>query len=149
VAFEQAGYKTVIVDSLVNSSKNVLEGIHKVLNYTPDFYECDIRDREELENIFQKYDFFGVIHFAGLKAFGESTTYPYMYFDNNVTGTMTLLDVMDRYGVKNIVFSSSASVYDATNTPPFTEDMKLGTTNPYATSKLIIENLLKDYSKQK
>ncbi len=149
VAFEQAGYKTVIVDSLVNSSKNVLEGIHKVLDYTPDFYECDIRDREELENIFQKYDFFGVIHFAGLKAFGESTTYPYMYFDNNVTGTMTLLDVMDRYGVKNIVFSSSASVYDATNTPPFTEDMKLGTTNPYATSKLIIENLLKDYSKQK
>ncbi len=149
VAFEQAGYKTVIVDSLVNSSKNVLEGIHKVLDYIPDFYECDIRSREEIEKIFQKYDFFGVIHFAGLKAFGESTTYPYMYFDNNVTGTMTLLDMMDRYGVKNIVFSSSASVYDATNTPPFTEDMKLGTTNPYATSKLIIENLLKDYSKQK
>lgn len=99
--------------------------------------------------IFQKYDFDGVIHFAGLKAFGESTTYPYMYFDNNVTGTLCLLDVMDRYGVKNIVFSSSASVYDGSNTPPFSEDMKLGTTNPYATSKLNIEFLLKDYARQK
>jgi UDP-glucose 4-epimerase len=72
-----------------------------------------------------------------------------MYFDNNVTGTLTLLDVMDRFGVKNIVFSSSASVYDGSNEPPFTEDMKLGTTNPYATSKLNIEYLLKDYARQK
>jgi len=72
-----------------------------------------------------------------------------MYFDNNVTGTLTLLDIMDRYGVHNIVFSSSAAVYDGSNTPPFTEDMKLGTTNPYATSKLNIENILKDYSRQK
>jgi UDP-glucose 4-epimerase len=72
-----------------------------------------------------------------------------MYFENNISGTMILLDIMDRYGVHDIVFSSSASVYDASNTPPFTEDMKLGTTNPYATSKLVIENILKDYSNQK
>jgi UDP-glucose 4-epimerase len=72
-----------------------------------------------------------------------------MYFDNNVTGTLTLLDIMDRFGVHNIVFSSSASVYDASNTPPFTEDMRLGTTNPYATSKLNIENILHDYANQK
>ncbi len=149
VAFEQSGYKTVIIDNLVNSTRDTLLGIEKILGYTPDFFECDIRNRNELEKIFQKYDFSGVIHFAGLKAFGESTTYPYMYFDNNVTGTLTLLDVMDRFGVHNIVFSSSASVYDGSNTPPFTEDMKLGTTNPYATSKLNIENILRDYSRQK
>lgn len=149
VAFEQAGYKTVILDNLVNSSRDTLFGIEKILGYCPDFFECDIRDRKWLEEIFQKYEFDGVIHFAGLKAFGESTTYPYMYLDNNVTGTLTLLDVMDRYGVHQIVFSSSASVYDGSNTPPFTEDMKLGTTNPYATSKLTIEFLLQDYAKQK
>jgi UDP-glucose 4-epimerase len=72
-----------------------------------------------------------------------------MYFENNIYGTMILLDIMDRYGVHDIVFSSSASVYDESNTPPFTENMKLGTTNPYATSKLVVENILKDYSKQK
>ena len=125
VAFEQAGYKTVILDSLVNSTKEVLQGIKQILTYEPDFHEIDIRDREKLEWLFSKYEFDGVIHFAGLKAFGESTTYPYMYFDNNVTGTLSLLDIMDRFGVHNIVFSSSASVYDASNTPPFTEDMRL------------------------
>lgn len=149
VAFEQAGYKTVILDNFVNSSRDTLAGIEKILGYCPDFYECDIRDKKWLEAVFGKYEFDGVVHFAGLKAFGESTTYPYMYLDNNVTGTLTLLDVMDRYGVHRIVFSSSASVYDGSNTPPFTEDMRLGTTNPYATSKLAVEYLLQDYSKQK
>lgn len=149
VIFEGAWYQTVILDNLVNSSREVLDNIKKILGYYPDFYECDIRNRVWLEKIFQKYDFSGVIHFAWLKAFGESTTYPYMYFDNNVTGTLTLLDVMDRFGVHNIVFSSSASVYDGSNIPPFAEDMKLGTTNPYATSKLNIENILRDYSRQK
>lgn len=149
VAFEKAWYKTVILDSLVNSTRDVLAGIEAILDYTPDFHEVDIRDAKALESIFSMYEFDGVIHFAGLKAFWESTTYPYMYFDNNVTGTLTLLDIMDRFGVHNIVFSSSASVYDASNTPPFTEDMRLGTTNPYATSKLNIENILRDYANQK
>lgn len=149
VAFEQAGYRTIILDNLVNSSREVLDGIHSILGYIPDFHEIDIRDGKSLEKLFSTYEFDGVIHFAGLKAFGESTTYPYMYFDNNVTGTLILLDIMDRFGVHNIVFSSSASVYDASNTPPFTEDMRLGTTNPYATSKLNIENILRDYANQK
>lgn len=149
VAFEQAGYTTVILDNLVNSSQDVLDGIEAILWHRPDFHEVDIRDAQKLETLFSRYDFDGVIHFAWLKAFGESTTYPYMYFDNNLTGTLTLLDIMDRFGVHHIVFSSSASVYDATNTPPFTEDMRLGTTNPYATSKLNIENLLRDYAHQK
>lgn len=149
VAFEQAGYKTIILDNLVNSSIEVLDRINSVLGYKPIFFECDIRDRTWLEKIFSEYLISWVIHFAWLKAFGESTTYPYMYFDNNVTWSLMLFDVMDRYGVKNIVFSSSASVYDASNIPPFTEDMKLWTTNPYATSKLNIENILRDYSRQK
>ena len=149
MAFEQAGYRTIILDNLVNSSREVLDGIHSILGYIPDFHEIDIRDGKSLEKLFSTYEFDGVIHFAGLKAFGESTTYPYMYFDNNVTGTLILLDIMDRFGVHNIVFSSSASVYDASNTPPFTEDMRLGTTNPYATSKLNIENILRDYANQK
>ena len=149
VAFEKAWYKTVIVDNLVNSSKKTLSGINSILWYMPEFFECDLRDRVKLEEIFKKYDFDWVIHFAWLKAFWESTTYPYMYFDNNIYGTMILLDVMDRYWVSNIVFSSSASVYDGSNIPPFTENMKLWTTNPYATSKLVIEKMLEDYSKQK
>lgn len=149
VAFEQAWYNTVILDNFVNSSRDTLVWIQKILWYCPPFFECDIRDTKLLTQLFQSYEFYWVVHFAGLKAFWESTTYPYMYFDNNVTGTLTLLDVMDRFGVKNIVFSSSASVYDGSNEPPFTEDMKLGTTNPYATSKLNIEYLLKDYARQK
>lgn len=149
VDFEKAWYKTVIIDNLVNSSQDVLLGIKAILWYTPDFHEIDIRDWVKLEELFSRYEFDGVIHFAGLKAFWESTTYPYMYFDNNVTGTLTLLDIMDRFWVHNIVFSSSASVYDASNMPPFTEDMRLGTTNPYATSKLNIENILRDYANQK
>lgn len=149
VAFEEAWYKCVIVDNLINSSVKTLDWIQKILGYKPDFFEVDLRDKEKLEEIFLKYDFDWVIHFAWLKAFWESTTYPYMYFENNVTWTMNLLDIMDRFWVNDIVFSSSASVYDWSNTPPFTEDMKLWTTNPYATSKLIIENILNDYSKQK
>lgn len=149
VAFEQAWYKTVIIDNLINSSSKTLEWIEKILGYIPDFFEIDIKNRDALEEIFKKYDFDWVIHFAWLKAFWESTTYPYMYFENNISGTMILLDIMDRYWVNNIVFSSSASVYDWSNKPPFTEDMKLGTTNPYATSKLVIENILRDYSNQK
>jgi UDP-glucose 4-epimerase len=146
VAFEHAGYKTVILDNLVNSSRDTLAGIEKILWYCPDFYECDIRDKKWLETIFQKYEFDGVIHFAGLKAVGESCKNIYEYQENNVSGSITLFGVMQQFQVKKIVFSSSATVYRADNTPPFTENMLIGTINPYGTSKLVIEELLKDYS---
>jgi UDP-glucose 4-epimerase len=146
VAFEQAGYKTVILDNLVNSSKETLAGIEKILGYCPDFYECDIRDKKWLEAVFGKYEFDGVIHFAGLKAVGESCKNIHEYQENNVIGSITLFGVMQQFQVKKIVFSSSATVYRSDNTPPFTEDMSTGTTNPYGTTKLVTEKLLEDYS---
>ena len=146
VAFEQAWYKTIIVDNLVNSSTDTLSWIEKILGYCPDFYEIDIRDKKWLEEIFAKYEIDGVIHFAGLKAVGESCQNIHEYQDNNIWGSITLFGVMRQFGVKKIVFSSSATVYCSDNIPPFTEDMPTGTTNPYGTSKLIIEKLLDDYS---
>jgi UDP-glucose 4-epimerase len=146
VAFEQAGYKTVIIDNLSNSSREVLSGIEKILGYCPDFFECDIRDSSWLEDIFRKYPFEGVIHFAGLKSVGESCKDIHQYQDNNVVGSIVLFWLMGRYGVRNIVFSSSATVYHRENISPLTEDMMTGTTNPYGTSKLIIEKLLEDYA---
>ena len=147
VAFEQAGYRTVIIDNLVNSSRDTLNGIEKILGYCPDFYECDIQDWEWLEKIFQKYDFDGVIHFAGLKAVGESCDHVGRYHENNVGGSLVLFGMMQKYGVQKIVFSSSATVYRSDNISPLTEDMPTGTTNPYGTTKLVIEKLLEDYSR--
>ncbi len=147
VAFEQAGYRTVIIDNLVNSSRDSLIGIEKILGYCPDFYECDIQDWEWLEKIFQKYDFDGVIHFAGLKAVGESCDHVGRYHENNVGGSLVLFGMMQKYGVQKIVFSSSATVYRSDNISPLTEDMPTGTTNPYGTTKLVIEKLLEDYSR--
>lgn len=146
VAFEQAGYQTVIIDNLANSSKDTLYGIEKILWYTPPFYECDIRDIQWLEAIFEKYDFDGVIHFAWLKAVGESCENISTYQDNNVGGSISLFSIMEKFAVRKMIFSSSATVYNTNNTPPFTEDMSVGTTNPYGTSKLVIEELLKDYA---
>ena len=146
VAFEQAGYRVVILDSLINSSLRVLDGIEKILGYIPDFYECDIRDRVNLEKIFERYDFDGVIHFAGLKAVGESCTHIWEYHENNIVWSMMLFSVMEQFHVKKIIFSSSATVYRSDNTLPLREDAILGTTNPYGTTKLVIEQLLNDYS---
>lgn len=144
VAFEQAWYKTVIVDSLINSSESILIWINKILGYTPDFYAYDIRDKDKLRTIFKQYSFDGVIHFAGLKAVWESCEKPFLYYDNNVIGSIHLFEVMEEFGIRNIIFSSSATVYDTNNTLPLTEKSQLGTTNPYWTSKLILENILKD-----
>jgi UDP-glucose 4-epimerase len=149
VAFEQAWYKTVIIDNLSNSSKDVLHWINSILWYTPDFFECSIEDESLLAQIFEKYNLQWVIHFAWLKAFGESVIYPDRYYQNNIVWSLSLLRVMDLFGVSDIIFSSSASVYAEINEPPFTEDMVLSTTNPYATSKLAIEYILKDYAKHK
>lgn len=146
VAFEQAGYKAVIIDNLVNSTRDTLLGIEKILGYTPDFFECDIRNRSELEKIFQKYDFSGVIHFAGLKAVGESCRDIFEYQDNNIAWSIILFWVMEKFWIKKIVFSSSATVYRPDNFSPLNEAMPIGSTNPYGTSKIIIEQLLEDYA---
>lgn len=144
VAFERAGYKTVIVDNFSNSDKTNLDGIDKILGYSPDFFECDISDEKIISKIFEKYNFDGVVHFAGLKAVGESCKKPLLYHENNVAGSLVLFRVMAKYGVKKIIFSSSATVYRADNLPPFTEEMALGTTNPYGTTKLHLEKILEE-----
>lgn len=144
VAFEQAWYQTVIIDNLANSSKDMLSGIEKILGYCPDFYECDIRDKKWLEAVFGKYEFNGVIHFAGLKAVGESCDKPFLYYGNNIIGSIQLFEVMEQYTIRNIVFSSSATVYDSSNAPVYREWMTLGSINPYGTTKLCIEQILHD-----
>lgn len=149
VAFEQAWYKAVIIDNLVNSSRDSLRGIENILGYSPDFYEWDIGDREFLRKVFSKYDFDWVVHFAGLKAVGESCENPLYYHKNNVSGSIELFEVMEKFSVRKIIFSSSATVYREDNIPPFTENMPLGTTNPYGTTKLVIEYLLWDLAMQK
>lgn len=146
VAFEEAGYKTVIIDNLYNSSKETLDGIEKIIGYTPDFYEVDLRDKEKLQEIFEKYDFDGVLHFAGLKSPFESQSQSILYFQNNLSGSLNLFECMEQFGVKNIVFSSSANTYCTSNIPPILEEAPQSTTNPYGTTKLLIEKILKDLS---
>ncbi len=147
VAFEQAGYKTVIVDNLCNSSVETLDGIEKIIGYKPDFYDVDLRDKDTLEEVFSKYDFDWVIHFAGLKAPFESQEQPIKYFQNNISWSINLFDLMDKYKVLNIVFSSSANTYSTINVPPIKETDLQWTTNPYGTTKLLLEKILEDLSK--
>lgn len=141
----EAGYRVVVVDNYVNSSPKALERVKIITGKDFPFYERDIRDKDKLDEIFKSHKIDAVIHFAGLKSVGESCEKPLEYYDNNIYGTLTLLDVMRKNGCKNIVFSSSATVYGGENTPPFTEDMKTGsTTSPYGSTKLYIEGILKD-----
>ena len=133
----------------MNSSRDTLIGITQILGYTPDFYEGDICDRVFLRSIFERYSFDGVIHFAGLKAVGESCSDPLLYHTNNVGGSMVLFEVMEEFHIRKIIFSSSATVYRADNISPLVEDMPLCATNPYGTTKLVIEYLLRDLSSQK
>ena len=149
VAFEQAGYKTVIIDNFANSDHSNLNGITKILGYSPDFYECDITDSQNLDKIFAKYSFDGVLHFAGLKSVSESCTKVGEYQEKNIFGSIVLLQIMEKYDVRKIIFSSSATVYAQENISPLTEEMPTNTTNPYGTSKLIIEKLVEDYVKHK
>ena len=150
VAFEEAGYKTVIVDNLSNSSIKTLDNIEKILWYKPDFFEVDLRDKNKLEEVFKKYDFDWVIHFAGLKAVGESCEKPLNYFDNNIVWSIKLFEVMQDFWVKNIIFSSSATVYDSSiyEKENFSwaieTDITWNTTNPYWTTKFILEQILRD-----
>ncbi len=140
-----AGKDIVIVDNFYNCKKSSLDRIRALVDRDFKFYECDIRDREGLDSIFKKEKIDSVIHFAGLKAVGESVHKPLEYFDNNVNGTLVLLDVMRKNGCKKIVFSSSATVYGMNNISPLTEDMEVGgVTNPYGRTKYMIECILKD-----
>lgn len=147
VTFEQAWYKCVIVDNLVNSSTNAINWIEKILGYRPDFFELDLREKDKLEEIFKKYDFDGVIHFAWLKAPFESQEKALYYFQNNISWTINLLEIMNEFNVKNIVFSSSANTYSTLNIPPIKETDIQDTINPYWTTKLLIEKILRDLSK--
>ena len=135
----------VIVDNFVNSKPEALERIKKITGKDFKFYEVDILDEENLETVFKENDIESVIHFAGLKAVGESVEKPIEYYHNNITGTLVLLKLMKKYNCKKIVFSSSATVYGDPEIVPITEDCKTGgTTNPYGTTKLFIERILQD-----
>ena len=145
VELMNAGHDVVVVDNLYNCKKSSYDRIKALVGKDFSFYECDIRDAEGLSNVFEKENITSVIHFAGLKAVGESVHKPLEYFDNNVTGTLVLLDVMRKHDCKKIVFSSSATVYGMNNVSPLTEDMEVGgVTNPYGRTKFMIECILKD-----
>lgn len=138
------GFVPVIVDNLVNSSPDVLKRIEKICGVRVPFVELDVSDKEALNRVFDEYHFDAVIHFAGLKAVGESVTKPIEYYTNNLTSTLALLDVMRSHGVKDLVFSSSATVYGDPITLPLTEDMPRRSTNPYGWTKVMIEQILED-----
>ena len=138
-----AGYDVVVVDNLSNSCIEAIKRVEMLSGKKITFYENDIRDKEALERIFKKEDIDAVIHFAGLKAVGESCKMPLQYYDNNVIGTVTLLEVMEQYDVKKLVFSSSATVYGDPQTVPITEEFPLSAVNPYGRTKLMIEDILR------
>ena len=142
----QAGHEPIIVDNLSNSSVKVLDDIKTITGTKPTFYQADIRDKAALEEIFSSHKIDAVIHFAGLKAVGESVQIPLEYYHNNITGTLILCDVMRNAGCKTIVFSSSATVYGMNNVSPFKEDMPTSCTNPYGWTKLMLEQILTDLS---
>ncbi len=137
----------VIVDNLANSSTLVLDRIKQITKKSVTFIQADICDRQAMQQVFQQHDIDAVVHFAGLKAVGESSTIPLSYYHNNVSGSVTLLQVMAEHGVKNLVFSSSATVYGENNPSPLDESMPTSATNPYGQTKLMIENILFDLAK--
>ncbi|MGB4438478.1 MAG: UDP-glucose 4-epimerase GalE [Sedimentibacter sp.] len=134
----------IILDNLYNSKLEVLNSIETITNKKPTFYQTDLLDIEDLEKIFQENQIDCVIHFAGLKAVGESVEQPLKYFNNNITGTINLLMTMQKYNCKKIIFSSSATVYGTAETMPLNENSPLGVTNPYGRTKLVIEEMLRD-----
>lgn len=139
-----AGHEVVIVDNLCNSKLSVLARIEKITGKPCAFAQVDVRDQPALESVFTKHQPDAVIHFAGLKAVGESVTLPLQYYDNNVTGSLVLLQTMAKCGVKTLVFSSSATVYGDPATVPILENFPLSATNPYGRSKLMVEEMLRD-----
>ena len=143
-----AGHNPVVVDNLSNASPEAIHRVEKIVGQPIPFYEVDIRDREGMEKVFAENAFDCCIHFAGLKAVGESVQKPWEYYENNIGGTLVLVDVMRKHGLKNIIFSSSATVYGAPETMPITEDCPKGTvTNPYGQTKSMLEQVLTDIQK--
>ena len=143
----EAGYEVVVVDNLCNSYYEALNRIKTITGKSFKFYKEDVCDEAALRSIFLENKIDSVIHFAGLKAVGESVQFPLKYYDNNLLSTLSLLKAMDEFQVKNLVFSSSATVYGDPETVPITEDFPLSATNPYGMSKLMIEYMLKDLYK--
>ncbi len=148
VELQNAGYDVVVLDNLSNSSEKSLERVEKITGKAVPFYKADILDREALESVFEKEKIDSCIHFAGLKAVGESVAKPWEYYENNIAGTLTLVDVMRKHGVKNIIFSSSATVYGDPAMIPITEECPKGQcTNPYGWTKSMLEQILMDIQK--
>lgn len=144
----KAGYDIVVVDNFYNSKREALKRVAELSGKQFAFYECDIRDKKGLDHVFKQEKIDAVIHFAGLKAVGESCAKPLEYYDNNIGGTLTLCETMKENGCKKIVFSSSATVYGMNNVSPLKETMPTGgTTNPYGTTKFMIEIILSDLFK--
>lgn len=140
----QAGYEVIVVDNFLNSKYESLKRVEAITGKEVTFIQADLLKIEEIEKIFKEHKIEAVIHFAGLKAVGESVEKPLYYFHNNITGTLLLCEIMKKYGVKNIVFSSSATVYGMPDSVPISEDFPLSATNPYGRSKLMIEEILRD-----
>lgn len=148
VELQNAGYDVVVVDNLCNSSREALKRVEKITGRNVPFYECDINDRASLDDIFEKESIESCIHFAGLKAVGESVQKPLEYYANNISGSLVLFDVMRKHGCKNIVFSSSATVYGDPEFVPITEKCPKGAiTNPYGQTKGMLEQILSDIQK--
>lgn len=142
-----SGHNVVVLDNLYNASEKALDVIAKITGKTPKFYKVDLLDYDAVNKCFDENKFDAVIHFAGLKAVGESCQIPIKYYHNNITGTLNLVDIMQKHNVYNLVFSSSATVYGMPKTVPITEDFPLSTTNPYGSTKLMIEGILTDVYK--
>ena len=148
LALHKAGHEAVVLDNLSNSSEIALDRVALLTGRKPEFVKADIRDRAALEALFSRESFDACIHFAGLKAVGESVAKPWEYYENNIGGTLTLIDVMRKHGVKNIIFSSSATVYGDPAVVPITEDCPKGQcTNPYGWTKSMLEQILTDIQK--
>ena len=139
-----AGYEIVVADNMNNAKPQALEAIRAITGRDFAFYQIDLRDRAAMEAMFEKENIDAVIHFAGHKAVGESVAKPLMYYDNNLYGFIVLAETMEKYGVKKLVFSSSATVYGMNNPVPFKEDMPTSATNPYGYTKVMIEQMLDD-----
>ena len=144
IEMQNAGYDVVVIDNLDNSSSESLKRVEKITGKAVKFYKEDVRDKDALRRIFTENKIEAVIHFAGLKAVGESVREPIMYYDNNLINTISLLEVMNEFGVKKIVFSSSATVYGVATEMPLVEGMPLGAINPYGRTKYFIEEILRD-----
>jgi len=139
------GYEVVIVDNLYNAKEDVVDKIETITGRRPVFYKVDIKDRDALEKVFEQHSIDAVIHFAGYKAVGESVEKPLEYYNNNIYGTLVLMEKMKKFGCMQIVFSSSATVYGLNNSVPYTEDMPTSATNPYGWTKVMIEQIMRDF----